>query len=87
MEMVTLFLNVFIGAAVYVVTYIILAMEEVIVTTERGVEKTTTLKNGDILVEVSAVAPGKDDIPTAQHYYINNEAVDRVSYLSRLRQS
>lgn len=60
-------------------------MEQVTVTTERGIEKTTTLKNGDVLLEISKSDLTEETIPSVQTFYINNELVDRKAYEKRLQ--
>lgn len=60
-------------------------MEQVTVTTERGIEKTTTLKNGDILLAVCPPELQEEQITAALAYYINNEEVDRSVYEKRLQ--
>ncbi|WDF67276.1 hypothetical protein PQ465_13280 [Sphingobacterium oryzagri] len=60
-------------------------MEQVTVTTERGIEKTTTLKNGDVLLEISKSDLTEETIPPVQTFYINNELVDRKAYEKRLQ--
>ena len=60
-------------------------MEQIKVTTERGIETTTTLKNGDILLEVCPPELQEEQIAATQAYYINNEEVDRSVYEKRLQ--
>jgi hypothetical protein len=61
-------------------------MEQVTVTTERGIEKTTKLKNGDELLEIAALE-SIDQLENQRiAYYINHEAVDQQAYRARLRE-
>ncbi|GHE33042.1 hypothetical protein [Sphingobacterium griseoflavum] len=61
-------------------------MEQITVTTERGVETTTTMKNGDVLIEIAQIPNDDTGIPQATAFYINNELVDRHVFQQRLKQ-
>lgn len=60
-------------------------MEQVTVTTARGVEKTTTLKNGDVLLEVAPPERPQGAIDDSVDFYINSEKVDHQAYQDRLQ--
>ncbi|KGE13037.1 hypothetical protein [Sphingobacterium deserti] len=61
-------------------------MEQITVTTERGIEKTTTLKNGDVLLEIAALEKIDQLENHAVAYFINHEPVDQQTYRTRLQQ-
>lgn len=61
-------------------------MEQITITTERGVETTTTLKNGDVLIEIAQIPNDDVGIPQATAFYLNNELVERSFFQQRLKE-